>query len=174
MMWGQWQRLSGRRLLLRSVVSLWFLLMALVWKEVSGVESMKRRCWCRSGHSSDCTILAIICVGTPRVTFVLPTPSNYHIAPTEVAADIRPTCFSEAYYLSKSVSSYCRRLRHPKFNIVYQSHQIRFDIMLLNSPSCDTNWLRNFNQILPTTFLLISSGCIYFCDRVYIDKTHTF
>ncbi|GFX01905.1 hypothetical protein TNCV_370941 [Trichonephila clavipes] len=30
-----------------------------VWKEVSGVESM-RRCWCRSGHSSDCTILAII------------------------------------------------------------------------------------------------------------------
>ncbi|GFV39127.1 hypothetical protein TNCV_107021 [Trichonephila clavipes] len=44
-----------------SVVSLWFLLMALdVWKEVSGVESML--CWCRSGHSSDCTILAIICV----------------------------------------------------------------------------------------------------------------
>ncbi|GFW17396.1 hypothetical protein TNCV_1682191 [Trichonephila clavipes] len=31
---------------------------------------------------------------------LLPTPSNYHIAPTEVAADtsIRPTCFSEAYY----------------------------------------------------------------------------
>ncbi|GFV45094.1 transposable element Tc3 transposase [Trichonephila clavipes] len=94
-----------------SIVSLWFLLMALdVWKEVSGVESI-----CRSGHSSDCTILAIICVpGTscPSATVhspfcdpLLPTPSNYHIAPTEVAADtsIRPTCFSEAYN--------CRRLR---------------------------------------------------------------
>ncbi|GFV27870.1 hypothetical protein TNCV_1306471 [Trichonephila clavipes] len=31
---------------------------------------------------------------------LLSTPSNYHIAPTEVVADtsIRPTCFSEAYY----------------------------------------------------------------------------
>ncbi|GFT61307.1 hypothetical protein TNCV_1227551 [Trichonephila clavipes] len=35
----------------------------------------------------------------PSVIPLLPTPSNYHIAPTEVAADtsIRPTCFSEAY-----------------------------------------------------------------------------
>ncbi|GFV21612.1 hypothetical protein TNCV_4239471 [Trichonephila clavipes] len=68
-----------------------------------------RRCSCRSGHSSDCTILAIIWFpGRPdpprRYTLpsviLLPTPSNYHIAPTEVAADtsIRPTCFSEAYY----------------------------------------------------------------------------
>ncbi|GFU10981.1 hypothetical protein TNCV_4658141 [Trichonephila clavipes] len=149
---------------LRSVVSLWFLLMALdVWKEVSGVESMLATLLCRSGHSSDCTILAIICVpGTsdplrrytlPSVIPLLPTPSNYHIAPTEVAADtsIRPTCFSEAYYtaLSKSVScSYCRRLRLRgilSLNIVYQSHQIRLDsrtalvLMLLNSPSCATD-----------------------------------
>ncbi|GFT28464.1 hypothetical protein TNCV_428791 [Trichonephila clavipes] len=85
---------------------------------------------------------------------LLPTPSNYHIAPTEVAADtsIRPICFSEAYYtapIKKSVScSYCRRLRLRgilSLNIVYQSHQIRLDsrtalvLMLLNYPSCATN-----------------------------------
>ncbi|GFX81790.1 hypothetical protein TNCV_2569911 [Trichonephila clavipes] len=59
--WGQWY-LSGRRLnQLRSVVSLWFLLMALdVWKEVSGVESMLATLLVP--NSSDCTILAIICV----------------------------------------------------------------------------------------------------------------
>ncbi|GFU92809.1 hypothetical protein TNCV_3695541 [Trichonephila clavipes] len=78
---------------------LWFLLMALM-----------------SGNRDVLTL----CDGTP--TFcdpLLPTPSNYHIAPTEVAADtsIRPTCFSEAYYTAPikaliSVScSYCRRLR---------------------------------------------------------------
>ncbi|GFU27914.1 hypothetical protein TNCV_450111 [Trichonephila clavipes] len=39
MMWGQWNVGSSSQL--RSVASLWFLLMALdVWKEVSGVESM--------------------------------------------------------------------------------------------------------------------------------------
>ncbi|GFV84783.1 hypothetical protein TNCV_4297651 [Trichonephila clavipes] len=50
---------------LRSIVSLWFLLMALdVWKEVSGVESMLFTLLVpKSGHSSEnCTILAIICV----------------------------------------------------------------------------------------------------------------
>ncbi|GFT11723.1 hypothetical protein TNCV_265031 [Trichonephila clavipes] len=41
---------------------------------------------------------------------LLPTPSNYHIAPTEVAADtsIRPTCFSEAYYTAPKSPSAAR------------------------------------------------------------------
>ncbi|GFV73674.1 bile salt-activated lipase [Trichonephila clavipes] len=53
-----------------------------------------RRCWCRSGHSSDCMILtrSFVFLGRPDPysTFcdpLLPTPSNYHIALTEVAAD---------------------------------------------------------------------------------------
>ncbi|GFV15246.1 hypothetical protein TNCV_2488471 [Trichonephila clavipes] len=97
---------------LRSVVSLWFLLMALdVWKEVSGVESMLATLF---GAEVATLLIArssrsFVFLGRPdppatvHSTFcdpLLPTPSNYHIAPTEVAADtsIRPTCFSEAYY----------------------------------------------------------------------------
>ncbi|GFY36061.1 hypothetical protein TNCV_4844331 [Trichonephila clavipes] len=114
---------------------------------LSGVEPMLATFWCRSSHSSDCTILAIICVGRPdpvrRYTLpLLPTPSKN---PTEVAADtsIRPTCFLKMP-LSKSVScSYCRRLRLRgilSLNIVYQSHQIRLDSRIkMLFPSCATN-----------------------------------
>ncbi|GFU61419.1 hypothetical protein TNCV_492521 [Trichonephila clavipes] len=48
---------------------------------------------------------------------LLPTPSNYHIAPTKVVANtpVRQTCFSKDYYvrpLSKLYNcSYCRRFR---------------------------------------------------------------
>ncbi|GFU94711.1 hypothetical protein TNCV_3386001 [Trichonephila clavipes] len=73
------------------------------WKEVSGVESMLYV----SGHfliarsSRSFVFLDVLTLRDGTLYFpLLPTPSNYHIAPTEVAADtsIRPTCFSEAYY----------------------------------------------------------------------------
>ncbi|GFW34653.1 hypothetical protein TNCV_952811 [Trichonephila clavipes] len=99
-----------------------------------GVESMLATLLVPKWPLFDCTNQ--IRDGTP--TFcdpLLPTPSNYHIAPTEVAADT-----SIQKPVSKSVScSYCRRRGILSLNIFYQNHQIRLDntalvLMLLNSP----------------------------------------
>ncbi|GFV25920.1 hypothetical protein TNCV_4558081 [Trichonephila clavipes] len=108
------KRLSGRRLLKPFGRRLLMVILdgTGCLKEVSGVESMLGRCWCRSGHFLIArSSRSFVFLGRPDpsamartlLTFcdpLLPTPSNYHIAPTEVAADtsIRPTCFSEAYY----------------------------------------------------------------------------
>ncbi|GFV92711.1 hypothetical protein TNCV_1375611 [Trichonephila clavipes] len=51
---------------------------------LEGEVGVDECCWCRSGHSSDCTILAIICVHHPPrryIVITLPTPSNLSLRP---------------------------------------------------------------------------------------------
>ncbi|GFW71514.1 hypothetical protein TNCV_2309491 [Trichonephila clavipes] len=72
-----------------------------------------------ANHLCSWDVLTGIPSATVHSTFcdpLLPTPSNYHIAPTEVAADtsIRPTCFSEAYGPYQSVSAQSGRLKFSK------------------------------------------------------------
>ncbi|GFT90702.1 hypothetical protein TNCV_4074791 [Trichonephila clavipes] len=127
---------------LRSVVSLWFLLMALdVWKEVSGVESASDVVGAEVATLL-IAFLAIICVpGTPdgTLTFcdpLLPTPSNYHIAKLS-------TCFSKAYYTGSVSCSYCRRFlsRHPKSQ--YRKSSDSFDSRGARTHAFKLSQLRN-------------------------------
>ncbi|GFW39240.1 hypothetical protein TNCV_1832281 [Trichonephila clavipes] len=125
-----------------------------VWKEVSGVESMLRRCWCRSGHSSDCTIRDHLCswdVEPPRRYTLSVIHCCQHRATTislwrpirlfDQPASLRLIIKSPS--AARTAAGYV--LEHLSLNIVYQSHQIRLDsrtalvLMLLNSPSCATN-----------------------------------
>ncbi|GFV65687.1 hypothetical protein TNCV_3728901 [Trichonephila clavipes] len=132
--------------------------------EVGKNQSTLPMMWGQCGHSSDCTILAIICVpgdvltlrdgtlyllrSTVANTEQLPYRSDrgggryvYSTNLLPLRPIIRPyqspsAARTAAGYVLEGILS---------LNIVYQSHQIRLDsrtalvLMLLNSPSCATN-----------------------------------
>ncbi|GFW92556.1 hypothetical protein TNCV_518731 [Trichonephila clavipes] len=136
---------------LRSVVSLWFLLMALdVWKEVNGIESMLNVV----GAEVATLLIArssrsFVFLGRPDPPRRYTLPSVIHCCQQATTISLRPRWRSIRLFdqpaslrpiirpLSKSVScSYCRRLRlRILLNIVYQSHQIRL-IAVRRSYSC--------------------------------------
>ncbi|GFT75662.1 hypothetical protein TNCV_5102841 [Trichonephila clavipes] len=147
---------------LQSVVSLWFLLMALdVWKEVSGVESMLATLlvpkwplfWiARSSRS-------FVFLGRPDPPRRYTLPSVIHCCQHRATTiSLRPRwrpirLFDPPASLRRPLSKVRQLLVLPplrlrgilSLNIVYQSHQIRLDsrtalvLMVLNSPSCATN-----------------------------------
>ncbi|GFT58802.1 hypothetical protein TNCV_147011 [Trichonephila clavipes] len=71
-----------------------------------------------------------------RLYLLSTVASNYHIAPTEVAADTSIWLYGPYQSPSAARTAAGYVLRHPKSQYRYQSHQIRLDLlrfMLLNS-----------------------------------------